>query len=146
MDRIRTGPTHLAVCVGGFLVVVHQRGEQAGQQARQREQNRCHGKAGELDPDQRPVPVQVAQQALEHPGSNTEPDMRSRTRPNCRKQNQHRCSGSDQPVPQKVLLHRSITLTIRNGSEPALHLAQNHWASTANIHQNSLHVSFGPQG
>jgi len=60
--------THMTVCERGFLKVVHEWNEEAGDEAGQREQHRRHREAGVLEPDERAVPVQTAVRPLEHPG------------------------------------------------------------------------------
>lgn len=58
--------------VRGALEVVKEWQGDAGDEAGQREQNRSHGKAGEGEPDQGPVPVQTAVRPLEHRGAGEE--------------------------------------------------------------------------
>lgn len=60
--------TYMAVCVRRIFKMVHQRNEEAGNEASEREQNCTHGEAGEGQPDEGPVPVEAAVRRLEHPG------------------------------------------------------------------------------
>lgn len=57
--------------------MVHEGNEEAGDEAGQREQNGPHSEAGEVQPDEGPVPVQASVRPLEHPGPR---DRRTTTR------------------------------------------------------------------
>lgn len=67
-SRLSFVMTYMTVCECCVLEVVHEWDEEAGDEARQREQNRPHSEAGEREPDEGPVPVQAAVRPLEHPG------------------------------------------------------------------------------
>lgn len=59
--------TYMAMCVRRFFKMVHERNEEAGNEASKREQNCTNSKAGEGQPDDGPVPVKAEVRPLEHP-------------------------------------------------------------------------------
>lgn len=59
--------TYMAMRVRRIFKMVHERNEEAGNEASKREQNCTHSKAGEGQPDEGPVPVKAAVRPLEHP-------------------------------------------------------------------------------
>lgn len=59
--------TYMAMCVRRIFKMVHERNEEAGNEASKREEDCTHSKAGEGQPDEGPVPVKAAVRHLEHP-------------------------------------------------------------------------------